>query len=193
MTRHLRRAPFLAGALLLVAGAALAAPTAYDIDAVHSSVVFRIKHLGVGYVYGRFNEFSGKVTVDDADLSKASVQMTVKAASVDTGNGKRDEHLRSPDFFNVAQFPEMRFASKTVAKVEGGYRIEGDLTLHGATRPVTVRMELVGEVDDPWGNHRRGYHGTFSIRRTDYGMNYDTNVLGDEVDITLAFETTHKK
>ena len=193
MTRLFRRAPFLAGALLLVTGAALAAPTAYDLDAVHSNVLFRIKHLGVGYVYGRFNEFSGKVNVDDADLSKASVQISVKAASVDTGNGKRDEHLKSPDFFNVAQFPEMRFASKTVAKVDGGYRIEGDLTLHGVTRPVTVRMELVGEADDPWGNHRRGYHGTFSIRRTDYGINYDTNVLSDEVDVTRAFETTHKK
>ncbi len=183
----------VASGFLLFAGLASAKPLAYEIDAGHSSLLFRIKHLNVGYVYGRFNEFTGVVVVDDNTLSHARVEFTAKASSVDTGSTQRDEHLRKADFFNVAQFPEITYRSTSVTKVEGGYRVEGNLTLHGVTRPVAARINLVGETDDPWGNHRRGYEGSFSIKRSEFGMSNMLEMLSDQVDVTIAVETTREK
>jgi polyisoprenoid-binding protein YceI len=97
-----------------------AASTSYAIDTAHSYVIFRVKHMGVGYAYGRFNEFSGNVVLDD-DATKSSVTMTVDPKSVDTGNAKRDEHLRNPDFFNCAQFPDLKFESTAVKKVDANH------------------------------------------------------------------------
>jgi polyisoprenoid-binding protein YceI len=187
MTRF-RRLALLAGALVLTAGLAQAAPTTYTVDAGHSGLLFRIKHLNIAYTYGRFDDFSGTLTVDDDILANAKVEITAKVTSVNTGDAKRDAHLRSPDFFNVAQFPTMTYRSTSVTKADGGYKVEGNLTLHGVTKPVTVTMRYVGAGKDPWGNTRIGYEGAFTIQRSAFGMTNLMEVVGDQVDVTVGIE-----
>lgn len=172
-----------------------AAPESYDIDAVHSSVIFRVLHFGAGYSYGRFNDFGGKLVFDEANPAASSVQVEIKATSVDTANAKRDDHLRGPDFFDVAQFPTISFKS-TAVKSAGGtsYDVTGDLSMHGVTKSVTVRMEKIGAGKDAWGMFRIGFEGTMTVKRSDFGMKYglDNGALGDEVRLTLAFEGARK-
>jgi polyisoprenoid-binding protein YceI len=162
---------------------------AWSIDPAHSFVMFRIKHMDLGYAYGRWNEFSGSVSYDEANAAASSVTVEVKAASVDTGVQPRDDHLRSPDFFNVAQFPTIAFKSTSVAKVDAKHvDVTGDLTLHGVTKPLTVRMEKVGgPVKDPVGKMRMGFEGTATIQRLAFGVG-EAEGLSDEVRLTLAFE-----
>src|SRR4051812_48639209 len=115
--------------LLLTSTLALAAPATYKVDPAHSFAIFRIKHLDVGHVYGRFNEPNGSITIDDSDPSKSAFSLELQTSKVDTGIQKRDEHLKSPDFFNAKQFPTIKFASTAVKKNEKGYEVTGDLTI----------------------------------------------------------------
>jgi polyisoprenoid-binding protein YceI len=184
-------------ALLGIAGLATvpasAAPQTWQIDPSHSSVLFRIKHLDIGYVYGRFDEFSGAVTVDDENLANAAVKVEIKATSVNTGVAKRDDHLRSPDFFAVAQFPTITFESTAVkAAGEKAYEVTGNLTLHGVTKAVSAKIVKTGEGKDPWGNQRIGYEGTLELRRADFGMDKMLEAAGNDVRLYLAFEATRK-
>jgi len=193
MHRHARR--FLAPALLvaLLAGSALAAPETYEVDKTHSTLLFRIKHLDVGYTYGWFRDFSGSLVVDDDNLAGARVEITAKLDSVDTGDAKRDQHLKSPDFFNVAQFPTMSFKSTSVTKAGADkYTVQGNLTLHGVTKPLTVTMTKTGEGDDPWGNHRIGFEGQMSFERSDFGMDKMLEAVSDTVWVTIAVEAVRK-
>jgi len=185
----MRRSLAVLLALLGVAPLAVAAPTTYAVDEVHSALLFRIKHLNVAYTYGRFNDFAGTFVVDDEDLANAKVDLTVQMASVDTGDAKRDQHLRSPDFFDANQFPTMRFESTSVAKEDvGAYTVTGNLNLHGVTKPVTVMLKKTGEGPDPWGGQRIGFEGAFSIKRSDHGMANMLQAVGDTVWITVAVE-----
>ena len=174
---------------------AQAAPESFDIDPVHSAVIFRIHHFGSGYSYGRFNDFGGKLVFDEASPAGSSVSVEIKATSVDTANAKRDDHLRGPDFFDVAQFPTITFKS-TAVKAAGAtsFDVTGDLSMHGVTKSVTVRMEKTGGGKDAWGMFRVGFEGTMTIKRSDFGMKYglDNGALGDEVRLTLAFEGARK-
>jgi polyisoprenoid-binding protein YceI len=159
---------------------------AYKIDPVHSSVIFGISHLGITYVYGRFNTLSGVLTLKE---NANAIDMTVEAASIDTNNEKRDKHLRSEDFFNVETHPVISFKSKRFTPTGSGmYEVEGDLTLHGVTRPVTVEAKHIGSGEDPWGGYRTGFQTTFQIKRSDYGMDKLMNSVGDDVELTVAIE-----
>lgn len=186
-------------ALMLVSVVALGAPVAgaagstYTIDLSHSAFLFRVKHLDIAYTHGRFNEFSGTFQVDEKNPAESSVEISVKVASVDTNDEKRDDHLRSPDFFNVNQFPTMTYKSTAVKKLEGAmWEVTGNLTLHGVTKPVTMKLEKTGEGGDPWGNHRIGFEGTTSIKRSDFGMTNMMKAVGDEIRITVAVEGIRK-
>ena len=171
-------------------GVAQAAAETYEIDKVHSVVLFGVSHMDVGIVYGRFNDFAGTVVMNEDDPAASSINVTVQAASIDTGAVKRDDHLRSPDFFNVKQFPTITFKSKSVSKGSGGgFTVTGDLTLHGVTKSVSVPFRKIGEGDDPNGNHRVGWTANFSIERGDYGMDYGG---GGKVDLIIAFEGIRK-
>ena len=117
----------------------------YKVDPVHSSVVFSIKHFGVTDFYGDFKQISGTVTFDTADPSKSSVELTVPVESLDTRNEKRDQHLKSPDFFNAKQFPAITFKSNKIEGSGDTYKISGDLTIHGVTKPITVEFKKGGE------------------------------------------------
>lgn len=185
----------LALALLLVGSgfSAEAEGTQYEVDKSHSAILFRVKHLGIGYTYGHFREFSGTFTVDEQTPASSSVELTVKLESVDTNDEKRDQHLKSPDFFGVNQFPTMTFKSTSVKKDgEDTYAITGDLSLHGVTKSVTINMAKTGQGDDPWGNHRIGFEGIFKIKRSAFGMDKLMEAAGDEIRIIVAIEGIRK-
>ena len=183
---------FVFGLVALMAWPAVAAPESYEVDKGHSALLFRIKHVDVGYTYGRFNDFSGSLVVDDANLSAAKVEITAKLDSVDSNDAKRDQHLKSPDFFNVAQFPSMTFKSTSVTKDGSAYAVNGNFTLHRVTKALTLTMQKTGEGDDPWGNHRIGFEGQFSFKRADFGMDKMPMAVGDAVWVTVAVEGIRK-
>jgi len=164
----------------------------YKLDTVHSTVIFRIKHVGVSYSYGRFNDISGTVQFDPQAVTSTVFDLTIKAASIDTGNEKRDQHLRGPDFFNVVQFPTITFKSRGVEPLgEGRMKVTGDLTLHGVKRPLTAEVEITGHRDGgPMLGTRVGFETKFTIKRSDFGMTYgiDNGGAGDEVTLIVSLE-----
>ena len=161
----------------------------YDVDAVHSSVVFRIKHLNTAYFYGRFNEIAGTIVLDDADPARGSFDVQVKVASVDTANADRDKHLKSPDFFDAEQFPLITFRSRSVKKVgETTLEVAGDLTLHGVTKPLTVKIERTGSGTGMRGEFRCGWETVFEIKRSDFGMTKLIGPVGDDVRLMVSVE-----
>jgi polyisoprenoid-binding protein YceI len=177
------------GTLLADRSAAAPPAAAYVVDPVHSSVIFRVHHFGAGYFYGRFDDVSGKVVLDDQDPAKSSVDVEIKAESIDTNNAKRDGHLRSPDFFNAKQFPTISFKSERVRKSgEEGYEVEGKLTLHGETRPLAATFTRTGTGKGPDGKVRAGGETTFTVKRSDFGMKYMPEGIGDEVRLTVSLE-----
>ena len=160
----------------------------YKIDSVHSSVGFSAMHLGVTNFYGRFDELAGDVVFDKENPAKSSVNITVQTESLDTHNPKRDQHLKSPDFFNSKQFPTITFKSNKVEASGDTYKVSGDFTLHGVTKPITVEFKKLGEGKGMQGEARAGGETKFAIKRSDYGMTFMPNGVGDEITILLSLE-----
>jgi polyisoprenoid-binding protein YceI len=173
----------------------VAAGDDYAFDPAHSGVTFQIRHADLSWIPGRFNEFSGECTIDTADPAKSSFKMTIKPDSVDTNNAKRDGHLKSPDFFNTKQYPSIDFVSTEVAPIEGGYKVAGNLTLHGETKPVTFDLKGGNMTEFPKGMPRTGYTTQFKVKRSDFGIakKIGEKMLGDDVWVTISFEATKKK
>lgn len=174
---------------------AVAAPSAvssavngrYSIDSTHSAVLFRIKHMDVSWSYGRFADYSGDFTLDE-DLAKCQVNIEIDAASVDTFDTKRDEHVKGPDFFSVKEFPKVTFKSTKVEQDGEQYKVHGDLSFHGETKPVVLEMTKVGAGDTRMGR-RAGFLGSLTLLRRDFGMDtYPNEALSNEVHLTLAIE-----
>jgi polyisoprenoid-binding protein YceI len=185
-SRGLRRALVAAAIALLPA---IATAETYDVDAVHSAVMFRAKRMGVVYVYGRFNEFAGTVEMTGEDVTTGKLSLEVKTPSIDTGNQRRDDHLRSPDFFNAAQLPVMKFESTGVRAAGTGFEVTGNLTLHGVTKPVTASVEKVGSGKDPRaGKTLLGFEGKITLKRSDFDMKYMVGPLSDEIDVHIALQ-----
>jgi polyisoprenoid-binding protein YceI len=166
----------------------------WQIDPVHSSVNFRVTHLVISKVNGKFNDFSGTVNFDGKDVSNGTVEVTVKTASIDTGVDRRDAHLKSADFFDVEKYPEMTFKSKKVVKGEGQkFQLIGDLTIHGVTKEVTFDCEFFGAAD-MMGTQKAGFSATTRINRQDYGVSWSKTldsgglVASNDVDITIDVE-----
>jgi polyisoprenoid-binding protein YceI len=172
----------------------VAAGDDYAIDPAHSGVTFQIRHMDVSWIPGRFNEFSGECTLDTADPSKSSFKMTIKPDSVDTNVAKRDGHLKSPDFFNTKQYPTIDFVSTSVAAIDGGYQVTGNLTLHGETKPVTFDLKGGKTAEFPKGVQRTGFTTQFKVKRSDFGIakKFGPPMLGDDVWVTISFEATKK-
>jgi polyisoprenoid-binding protein YceI len=196
----MKRSIFLIVLTLFFTFPALSHAATWQIDPDHSSFQFKVRHLTVSNVKGDFTKVKGVVTIDDKDISNLNVELTIDAASVNTGHAKRDEHLRASDFFDVAKYPTITFVSKKVIK-DGPDRLKviGDLTLHGVTREVTVNVEGPNqEVKDPWGNFRRGATGTARINRKDFGLTWNRAletggvVIGEDVDIFVEIELIKK-
>ena len=167
----------------------------YNIDTAHSSVTFQIKHLAISKVKGAFTDFTGSFSYDPAKPEASSAVVVIQMASVDTGNEKRDEHLRNPDFFEVDTYPTMTFKSTSVKmKDDDEGQVMGNLTMHGVTKPVTLDLEINGMVTDPWGNERVGASLSGEINRKDWGLTWSKAmetgglVVADEVKIFIELE-----
>lgn len=163
----------------------------YTIDPAHTAVAFQISHLGLSWTHGRFNETSGDFVIDPSG-DRSEFILVVNAASIDTGNQKRDDHLRSPDFFNVKQFPAITFKSTRVTPVDGGYDVTGELTMHGQRRPVSLRLQGGRTAEFPDGVMRTGFTTRLKLKRSDFGMTNMLEAVGDEVFIDISFEGTKK-
>jgi polyisoprenoid-binding protein YceI len=179
---------FVLGLLIIFCSVAYSAET-YKLDPGHSSIVFRVKHLGVSYVFGRFNGPTGSFVFDESSPSKNAIEMQAETKNIDTAVEKRDTHLKSPDFFNAGEYPLVSFKSKSVKKLsENTYEVSGDLALLGKTRPITVEVHATGAGKDPWGGFRRGFETSFSIKRSDFGMGFMMGGVSDEVNLTVSVE-----
>ena len=197
---HARKllAALVALTCLALQSVALAAPEVYEFDKAHSSPSFKVRHFFT-QVPGRFDDFTGTVTWDEADPTKSSVEITIQAASINTGNTKRDDHLKSADFFDAAKFPTLTFKSTKIEKgaSEGHYKVSGDLTIRGVTKPVVVELEALGFGDTGMGK-RGGFNGTLKINRQDFGVSWNKKldkggtVLGDDVAIEFPVEVVKK-
>ncbi len=186
---HARRSLTLSLCLLLYASAPALAADQYKVDVVHSSVVFRIKHLDVSYCYGRFNRMSGTFQLDASDPSRSAIDVQVEADSVDTANAQRDQALRGSDFFDVQKLPMIRFESKKVSRNDAGiFLVEGEMTLHGVTRPLTIQVESTGTGKGMFGEVRSGLEAVFTLRRSEFGMNKMLGSVGDEVRLIVSLE-----
>ena len=186
--------------LALVLLTPLAVPAAtYEIDPAHTSVQFSVRHMMISNVRGEFTKLSGKVVGDQSNPTATTVEATIDAASVDTRNEKRDEHLKSPDFLDAAKFPTIMFKSTKVEKAGEAWKLGGDLTLHGVTKPVVLDVtNLTPPMKDPWGNTRIGAQATTKINRQDFGVSFNKTLdgggvlVGDEIAITIDVEVTQK-
>lgn len=167
-------------------------PGTWQVDPVHSSVDFEVKHLMISTVRGRFSEFNGTLEAAEDDPSNSRAWGSVAVASIDTGDAARDAHLRSPEFFDADRYPEMRFETTRIRHVEGGtYRVAGDLTIKDLTREVEVTATVEGAAEDPWGNQRAGISIRGTINRTDFGLTWQQKaasgglLVGEEVKIVI--------
>jgi polyisoprenoid-binding protein YceI len=177
---------FILAVLLSSAGLSAHADT-FKIDPLHSSIVFSIKYL-VSDFYGRFNDLSGQVVFDKDDPAKSSVELTIPVESIDTHYAKRDRDLKSPDFFNAKQFPAIVFKSKSIEGSGENYKVTGDLNLHGVTKPLTLEIKRGPDGKGPEGEIRGSGETRFTIKRSDFGMNFMQGALGDEVTVLLILQ-----
>ncbi|MBV9462619.1 MAG: YceI family protein [Verrucomicrobiae bacterium] len=171
-----------------------------NIDPKHSAVSFKIKHLGISTVSGKFDTFTGTVQMEPGKLETLKATAKIDANSIDTGVADRDKHLRSGEFFDVQKYPDITFASKEVRNVSGQQcECVGDLTMHGVTKPVTLNVEFGGLIKDPWGNQRAAFTATGTLNRKDFGLTWNkaletgSLMVGEDVKIILEIEAAEKK
>ena len=183
--KKLMLSSFLAGVLLLGTSASA---TMYKVDASHTNVGFKIKHMMISTVTGKFQNFSGEYDLTKGQLK--SFNGTIKASSIDTGVAKRDDHLRSADFFDVSKYQDIKFVMTSASKKQ----MTGNMTMHGVTKKVVLNISSVGTVTDPWGNNRSAFILTGKINRKDFGLTWNTAiesggvVVGDEVQLEVEIE-----
>ncbi len=195
MTRRL-----LSSALAAVVAAPAAAADVYTVDVPHSEVTFQVTHLTISKVRGRFKEFEGTVQVEPGSPELSSVEFRIKAASIDTEEPKRDDHLRSADFFDATNHPALVFKSTRVApKGQDLYDVTGELTIRGNTKTITLPVKVAGPIQDPFGNTKLGFETTATINRKDFGVSWSKLmdngglVVSDEVAVTIALAVTKQK
>jgi len=173
----------------------------WTFDKAHSEIGFKVKHMMISNVRGEFTDYDGFIMFDGKNWKDAKVEVNIQVNSINTDEPKRDEHLRSGDFFEIEKYPTMTFKSTKVMPPDanGNLKIMGDLTIKGVTHPVTLEAEFSGVVDDPWGNTRAGFTATTTINRQDYNVAFDSKlkdgklVVGNEVQISLEIELVKEK
>jgi polyisoprenoid-binding protein YceI len=171
-----------------------ASTTTWKIDPAHTHIEFAVKHLMISTVKGRFADVDGEIVIADGDLSRSSVTATIKANSIDTRTGQRDDHLRSADFLDVANFPDITFESTHIVGDDAAFTVQGNLTIRGVTRPVSLAVTNEGSGKDPWGGERIGFSGTTKFDRRDFGLTWNQAIesggvmVGQEVKVSLEVE-----
>ena len=185
----------VAVALVLAPALALGQVSTWDFDSAHSHASFVVSHMVVSKVRGDFGKMTGTLTLDEKDPTKSKVEATIDATSIDTREPKRDEHLRSPDFFDVAKYPSITFKSAKVEKAKDGLKVTGELTMRGVTKTVVLDVKgPTAEIKDPWGKTRRGASATTKLNRQDYGVAWSKliegggAVVGNEVAVEIELE-----
>lgn len=173
---------------------AVATQTKWGIDASHSEVQFKVKHLVISTVTGFFKKFSGAVVSESDDFSGAKVNFSIEASSIDTNVADRDAHLKSPDFFAADQYPTIEFKNGVLTKVGSDYKLAGDLTIRETTKKIELSVEYGGQTVDPWGNTRAGFELNGKINRKDFGLNWSAVteagglVVADDVKLHINVE-----
>lgn len=179
------------GGGLLGTAATQAADYTIDTEGAHASVNFRIQHLGYSWLTGRFNGFEGSLSYDPDNVAASKIKVTIDTGSIDTNHAERDKHLRSGDFLDVETFDKATFVSKRISNIQDGgktFDVEGQLTLHGVTRDVTIAVQKVGEGEDPWGGYRVGFTGAAEIALKDFGIDYDLGPASQVLELDLNIE-----
>lgn len=189
-------------ALVTVLSLAIASPAfaaAWNVDAAHSSAEFSVRHMMVTNTTGEFTGIKGTFDINDSNLSASKIDVTIDTTTIDTRDAKRDGHLKSKDFFDVAKHPTMRFVSKKITKAGEGYKVVGDLTIRGKTKSVSLDAELTGVVKHPFtGASVRGIHATTTIDRQNWGLTWNKSMdkggllVGNEVELTINVELFQK-
>lgn len=188
--------------LAALCAVALAAPVladTYDVDASHTTLGFGVKHMVVSTTKGKFDDYKAEIQYDPANLADFKASATIQVKSVSTRDEKRHEHLRGPDFFDAAKFPEIAFVSTKLEKTADGHALHGKFTIKGVTKDVVIPVTVNGPIADPWGNQRLGIEGGFTISRKDYGLTWSKTmdggglVVGDDVKIELSIEGIKRK
>lgn len=190
------RRPLLASLIALASASAVAAPVTYTIDPGHTQTIFSWNHFGYSHPTANFDKIEGTITFDDADAAKSSVDVTIAIDSVNSHVTKFNDHLKSADFFDAAQFPTATFKSTKVVKgaAEGSYKVTGDLTIHGVTKPVTIDAKLNARNEHPMKKVPAiGFDGTVKIKRSDFGIGKYVPNVSDEIDIRITTEATVPK
>ena len=164
----------------------------YEFDSAHSFVEFRIKHLGYSWLYGRFNKISGHFSHDPDNPQANAIAVSIDAASVDTNHAERDKHLRGSDFLDVAKYPDATFESTKYTGDARSGTLEGMLTLHGVTKPISIRLDKLGEGNDPWGGYRAGFIGTTTLTRRDFGISYNLGPTSKSMELEFGIEGIRK-
>ncbi len=171
----------------------------WQLDATHSSAEFAVRHMMVATVKGTFKALSGTIELDEANWANSRIHAEIDATTVDTGVADRDTHLRSADFFDVATHPKILFRSTSIeSDGDGSGKVQGELTMHGVTKPVTLDVSYLGEIKDPWGKRRRGYAAETTLNRKDFGMAWNMVLdaggvlVGDKVKVSLNIETVEQ-
>ena len=191
------RSLFAALSLVLATAVAHAEPLEWSFDSAHSQIGFKVAHLVVSNVSGRFKEVQkSSIVIDDQDVSKDRVEIEIKADSISTDEAKRDEHLKSPDFLDTKKFPLVKFTSTKVVKAGKGYKVTGNLTIRDVTKPVTLDVTLSAPIKNPWGKQVRAATLTGKIKRADFGLTWNKAletggvVVGDVVSLEIQAEVT---
>jgi len=171
----------------------------WQIDSAHSGIHFAVRHLVIAKVRGQFSRWTGALTVPDGDFSRATVDVTIDATSIDTGVADRDAHLKSADFFDVARFPELTFRGRRVeAKGDDRFALVGDLTIRGTTREVALDVESAGQTKDPWGNVRAGFAARTAVDRKEFGLTWNQALetggvmVGEKIEIEIEVEAVRQ-
>ncbi|GAC1670579.1 MAG: YceI family protein [Candidatus Acidiferrum sp.] len=201
ITRTMSLATGVAAGLAVFSVAAAAATSLWNVDPAHSAAQFSVRHLAISTVRGGFSNVKGTVTLDDSDITKSKVDVTIDVSTVDTREPNRDKDLKSDKFFDVAHYPTMTFKSSKVEQVSPGkLKVTGDLTIRGVTKPVVLDVDgPTAPVKDPWGNQRAAVTATTKVNRQDFGVKWNATmdnggvVVGDEVSITIDAEMVKQK
>jgi len=179
----------LVASLTFGSSALMAADYVVDTKDAHAFIQFRVQHLGYSWLYGRFNDFSGKFSYDEAAPEKSSIEVNIKTNSVDSNHAERDKHLRGEDFLNVDKYPQAKFVSTSFTPGKDGKAVvKGELTLHGVTKTIEIAVESIGAGKDPWGGYRHGFEGKTQFAMADFGIMKDLGPKSKNVEMILSLE-----
>lgn len=177
------------GSLVLASSPLYAADYVIDTKGAHASIEFRISHLGIGFVTGRFNKFEGQFSYDAEQPNDSTITVDIDTSSIDSNHAERDKHIRSGDFLDVKTYPTAKFVSTQYSdNGDGSATLTGDLTLHGVTKPVVIDVSKIGEGNDPWGGFRVGFEGSTEIKMKDFGIDYNLGPAAETMYLDLTLE-----